>query len=37
MCIYKGQLDYIIAVDDVSGEIRVMRIKMIQDSVNPKL
>jgi hypothetical protein len=37
MCINNGILDYIIAIDDDSAEIRVMRLKMTTDNVDPTL
>jgi len=35
MCIQGSQLDYVVAIDTVSGEIRIMRLKMVTDNVNP--
>lgn len=37
MCINNGMLDYLVAIDDDSGEIRVMRLKMTTDNVDPTL
>ena len=37
MCIFNGSLDYIIGIDDASGEIRVMRTMQTTDNVDPTL
>jgi|LauGreDrversion4_2_1035121.scaffolds.fasta_scaffold10293_7 hypothetical protein len=37
MCIFNGSLDYLIGVEDATGDIQIIRYTLVTDDVNPLL